>query len=122
MAEFLLLRVRAERHDDGRHHLEAHRAHDRRAGRGHLGFENVFLRRRPARAAMFDRPVRRGPALFIERLLPFELAVLVEIAVLCLRHFAAQVLVEILGDEAADFVAEIQIVFREGEIHRSFPL
>ena len=103
-----------------RHHLEAHGAHDRRARRGHLGFEDVFLRRRPAGAAIFDRPVGRGPAALVERPLPFELAVLVEIAVFrsapCLR---SQIGVEILVDEAAHVVAEREIVFREGEIHGS---
>src|SRR5690606_5404193 len=112
----LLLR-RAEGHDHWGAHLQAHVRGRGGAGERHLHLENIFLGLAPTRAAVFDWPVWRDPALRAEPLQPADLRLLVEIAVLRLGQLGPHAVVERLGDEGADLVAEFQILRREVEVH-----
>ena len=75
-------------------------------GRGSLRVPDKVLRRRPAGAAVLDRPAGRDPALVVQPLLPQHHAFAVAVRRL---HDRAQFVVIGLGDKRAHFVAESQV-------------
>ncbi len=106
--EALLLLLVAEGIDDGADHAEAEGHDRRRVGFGHLGREDVLLHRRPARAAIFDRPVHPGPAALVQPLLEAD-----EVLALhrhALVSFAANVVREFVAKYGADLLAEGKIL------------
>src|SRR5205823_9701888 len=73
------------------------------------------LDRRPARAAPFLRPVIGGPALFVQDLLPADDIGLFHLVTEL--QFLADVLGQVVADEAAQLVAKGQLFGAETEIH-----
>src|SRR3546814_14452735 len=66
----LLLRIRAETHEYGTAHGDAEGDHPRRTGERGLLVVDVLLGDGPAGTAIFLRPVRRDPALGVQRAMP----------------------------------------------------
>ena len=66
----VLLFVGAELHHHRADHAQTHGEQARRARRPGLGIVDIALHGRPAGAAMFFRPGRRDPTLFMQRLVP----------------------------------------------------
>src|SRR3546814_5791362 len=78
------------------------------------------LRRRPAGAAIFDRPGGRDPALFVKDLVPGEEILLGQFFALIL--LAAEFRGIIFGDELANFLLEGQILGAEFHVHHESPI
>src|SRR5262249_13346658 len=95
----LLLLFVAERHDNRRDNRETHGKNDGRPARQHRKTKVLLLRRQEAGPAIFRRPIDRRPAAIVERLLPLQLALFVEVAVLREGHLALEIVVIALGDE-----------------------
>ncbi len=108
----------AEGVDDRADHREAegHQA-DAVGARGLLRPDET-LRRRPAGAAIFDRPGGRDPSLFVENLVPGEEILLAELVALIL--LAAQFGGVIFGDERAHFLLEGEVFGAELHVHYRF--
>ena len=107
--------------------LDQHRADHRDVEDLHVGRrrELVFLEkhhalhRRPARPAMFLGPAVGGPALPVEDALPAG-------GIFFLRrmpqsHPLADVVGQVVGDKAAQFVAKRQLIGAEAEVHGAAP-
>ena len=104
-----------ESHDDGRHHIDAERQDGRRGGARALVFPDVALHGRPARAAMFDGPGRRGPALLRDNLVPAHIIITVQAQMLA--HLALQVRRQMGVEEGAQRIAERVLLGRVMQVH-----
>ena len=113
--ELGLLLGRAERIDHRRDHVDAERQNRDGVGAGLLFRPDVLLRRGPARPAQLLGPARRDPALLGQDLVPGEIVVLAP-GVLALA-LLVQVGGIVVGDEAADLVAEGDVLGGKVEVH-----
>src|SRR5690606_26833957 len=99
----------------------AHRdaEHDQTRRGGEVGFlvVDVFLRNRPAGAAMLLRPVRRDPALLVQGLVPVHDLVARTADALC--HLLRDALGQLFLQEGANLLAEGVVFGPELEIHVS---
>src|SRR5690606_929355 len=105
-----LLRVVTEGIYHRRDHLDAEGDHLRRIRRREFIREYVLLDRRPAGAAILDRPVDRGPALLVENLLPTDDIVLAERD--APRLLLSQVSRILLLQEGPNLIAKCEFTFR----------
>ena len=116
--EFLLLRFVAERIDDRADHGDAERERRQRPGTRRLLFKEKALRDRPTRSAMFFRPQRRDPPLFVKDAMPQQHLLLGQIG-LGVRN--AHFLRIVFRNEAAHLVAKRCILAGKAQFHRDAP-
>ena len=112
--EALLLRVAAELHQDGRHHLDAERRKIGRIGARHLHLEDELLSRGPARSTVFLRPVGAEPALAGQLLLPLQKPLLGDVAAAAATALLGHFRRHVGADPVAHFLLEGQFLIVEG--------
>ena len=116
----VLLRVVAEGHDHRRHHGHA-KGDDRRSTSGSAFFlEQVLFHRRPAGAAMLDRPTRRDPAFLEELFLPGHMLFLAETK--AGHGLASDLFRHLGGHESANLLAERFFFGCQDQFHWRLPL
>jgi len=118
--ERLLLR-RAVADQDRAAHAEAHRRESGRAGCGQLAREDIVLHHRPVAAAIFLRPGRRHPALFVKGAVPGHGRLVIGIDAGHQLADRAELRRQLLVEKAADLVAEGRIACAQRKIHLQFP-
>ena len=119
----ILLFLRAIFHQHRRAHAKTHGGEMRRAIARAFRRPDIFLHVAPARAAIFDRPVRRHPALLVEDLLPLQVPLLVGENTGGQRARFFQFRRQILVEKGAHFIAKRSVGAGEIEVHclsRSF--
>ena len=99
-------------------HAQAERHDIRHVCVGHFLVKNMLLHQAPAGAAMFNRPVWRGPTLFVEHLLEANLVFAFKLYALVL--LVADVLRNVVGEECADFFSKGDFFGRVGNVHIGF--
>ena len=115
---FLFGRAKGVDHGADHREAEGHQA-DTVGARGFFG-PNETLRRRPAGAAIFDRPSGRDPALLVQNLVPDEEVFLGQLLAFIL--LPAQFGGVIFGDEVAHFLLEGEIFGAEFHVHHESPI
>ena len=115
--EFLFLLFRAELHDYRSNHRDAERHNPRRAGLRRLQVEYVTLRGGKFRAAKLRRPVRGGPALLGQHLLPANVVFLTQTARCTALGFIAHLLRPGSSEPGAHFLLKSTVFVAESQVH-----
>ena len=113
--ELGLLLWRTKGVDHGANHGQTKRHQANAIGPGGFFRPDIALRCRPARAAIFNRPSRGDPALFVQDAVPAQEVVFGELIALIL--LAAQIGGIIFCNEGAHFLLEGQFFGAEFKIH-----
>ena len=119
--EIGFLLVSAEMADDRAEQLEAQDRQAGRVGQRTFLFEDIALDRRPAGAAAVGRPIIGEPALGAQDRLPLAANVRLHEHARRRAHAFAQMLGQIIVEEAADFGAERLILGGEIKVHLIVP-
>ena len=119
MVELFLRAMAHQRRPD---HGKTHIGTGRRAGGGAFRRPDETLHHVEARAAIFLRPARRGPAALVESLQPFHPQILIGQNAGRQLRMGFQIVREVFLQECAHLVPERDILFPHGEIHDDPPL
>src|SRR5262249_37533695 len=111
-----------ELHDHRTNHADAHAEDTRRVDRRTFAGEDVALDRGPAGAAILRGPGRRRPAALDQHFVPSQTGCNLGERAAGLATSLAQIVAEIVVQEAAHFVAEGFIFGAERQIHLVLPV